>query len=680
MKQTIIVTTVIISFFYSVFGQLTVPVFIDFQDMPDVSVETGISPPEGFTLMDLPSGYQQFSVYQATITDPEIRVLRGRSAADEKYGFVLPAIALNNALHRLRFDAGFLRIGFFDIQPSTAVLQAGKDSVEIQISTETDPAIENYTTIYVITSTNQNTNYIEANGGAYASLAGYETIIPEEYRGQTVYIRFRCKLVGGVSGTVIAQLAHFAVSEISGCEAPYAPTVVRDSITTGSIKVRWEDYENDLTKWNLSIRNENDTVWSAPFRVTSNPAWIGSLKSQTRYLVRVQSVCSESELSMWSNASSGITTKYKAPFFCDFSDWMVVPDGTTGVYRSWWSSRMGTLSTDGSPFVPSNGDNSEWTVAKNGRYPEMSFIKKGFTINGNAMLYMPATEILPDYSYKISFDIFYEPNGSLSSDAYLALLQSKDNGQTFTSDDIVERWGTNGIPFLELLDTVHYEFLLDSSSSPIQLAFYLENMGMIESSLNNIYITNIALEYAERPPCFGISGALQTSNLRDTSVVVSWKKEDVPFRYRFRYRSGYQTQWTEVVTEKDTLFLGGLSPQTPYVCSVRAECSSELDDTSAWSNEKIFFTLPSLSVSLENSLPEYGLQIYVSNDCLNIINPQKISVSSVEIFDMQGRKMLDKKLSSKNDITLPLLHRANKGVMLVLIFTEKGITSKKVFN
>ncbi|MDR0763430.1 MAG: fibronectin type III domain-containing protein [Bacteroidales bacterium] len=676
MKRRVIVVAVIISFFYNVFGQLAVPVFIDFQDMPDVSVETGVPPSESFTLMDLPSGYQQFSVYQATVTDPEIRVLRGRSIGTEKYGFVLPVIALKDAAHRLRFDAGFLKIGAFDIQPSTTMLQTGKDSVEVQISTETDPLVENYTTIYVISSVNQNLNYIEANGGVYASLAGYEVIIPDSYKSQNVYIRFRCKLTGGVFGSIITQFANFSVSEISACEAPYAPIVVKDSITVGGIKVQWEDYENDLTKWNLSVKSENDTVWSESFRVTSNPVWINSLKPQTKYQVRVQSVCSESELSAWSNASSGITTRYKAPFFCDFSNWMVVADGM-GAYQSWWSSRMGTLSVTGDPFIPLSNDNVEWTAAKNERYPEMNFIRKGFTVNGNAMLYMPLTEILPDYSYKISFDIFYESNGSLSSNAYLALLQSKDNGQTFTGNDIIERWGTNGIPFLSLLDITHYEFLLDSSSSPLQLAFYLENTGAVESSINNIYITNIALEYAERPPCFGITGVVQTSNLLDTSIVVLWNREDVPFQYRFRYRSGYETQWREIVTKENTLFLGGLLPQTPYVCAVRAECSSELDDTSAWSNEKIFFTLPSLTVVNENDMLQQDMDIYISNGHLNVVNPENISVSGVEIFDVSGRKILDKKLRSKDNITLPL-PGMSKGVWLIRISTEKGIIVKKV--
>ncbi|MDR1974696.1 MAG: fibronectin type III domain-containing protein [Bacteroidales bacterium] len=554
---------------------LSVPVTIDFKDVPGLSTYGTGQKAKGFVSIGSTSS-AQFLLY---LTDAvaNIPTLRATATSTPSY-FIMPDIKLGGAsTYRLRFDAGFYASGW----PSNSLYSlAASDSIIVEVTAAEDMfADAGYQKIGVITSENQNKDY-KSSVSVEGTFAMYEMNIPSEYANQAINIRVTSKIIVPPMGAAPSlQYTNFIVEEKPACEKSYTPfPVSEDLITPNEIVVTWKDYEEDLTAWNISYKKAGTEEWIDSVRVTNDTFAIAGLDPQTKYNVRVQAVCTESAISLWSDVSAPIMTKYEAPFFCDFTSFTLTSPGASPVYEPYWYSFSSNnpFPTDGSSITDDvQYNNVYWTVREFMPDPSVYSLRASFGGYEYATMFLPVTKIDNSVPYKLGFDIYYQQTGDPGQNAELLLLISQDGGATFTINDTVLRWGKDGgIPWSEIANTTtHYEISLKEYTSPVQVAFYKGNTGNVGTS-NSVYITNVSIELSCPAPT-----DLTVSSVGKETAELAWSSNsDVLVRYKAADAADYT--YLAVTLPDTSLSLTGLTSGVTYECGVQGTCTT--NDSSTW--------------------------------------------------------------------------------------------------
>ena len=121
--------------------------------------------------------------------------------------------------------------------------------------------------------------------------------IPAEV-ASTARLAFR---YGGQGNNMYMGIDDIVVETIPTCIKPTALTV--SSLTASSAVIGWTPGA-DETQWTLQYRSSSVADWTTVSNITANSYTLEGLTSNTPYQVQVQSYCSESDQSAWSNIAS----------------------------------------------------------------------------------------------------------------------------------------------------------------------------------------------------------------------------------------------------------------------------------------------------------------------------------------------------------------------------------------
>lgn len=146
--------------------------------------------------------------------------------------------------------------------------------------------------------------------------------------------------------------------------------------------------------------------------------------------------------------------------------------------------------------------------------------------------------------------------------------------------------------------------------------------------------------YQYSPDCITPTSFI-TSNLKPTSVKVSWDIVPGAETYNIRYRETGTVPWVKVTSQLNYKKLTGLSPDTEYDWAVKAVCDPVSNISSDWSATQNFTTKP---LRLENEIfeSEFLLKILPNpfSDWTTIsLSVKEPSQVVIELWDLSDRKL-----------------------------------------
>lgn len=142
---------------------------------------------------------------------------------------------------------------------------------------------------------------------------------------------------------------------------------------------------------------------------------------------------------------------------------------------------------------------------------------------------------------------------------------------------------------------------------------------------------------------------LLASATEDSKVALTWDADEGNLSWDVRYREGAVTSWTtsKGLTEKK-LTVGNLKENTVYLWSVKATCDE--GRTSAWAAQDEFNS--NLTGLYDTRAGE--LKVFISNQILNIVNPEHIWIEQLQIFAVNGQMIGAFNLNTDENVLLPL--------------------------
>lgn len=500
---------------------------------------------------------------------------------------ITPEILLGSGKHRLLFGFAATTTGMlgdvgYKLQP--------EDSLLVQIS---DNGID-FKTLYVV----NNKNY------TLTAAAVQDRVIEiPDYENRPVNFRFvyyspyRSK----------SAIAYLKVEQILPCDYVTQVMVIDSSITTNSANMQWltnESSQEETISWNLSYKTEEATEWSSIQNVETNPGSIAELPAQTPLQVRVQAVCEDNQMSVWSDPSPVFHTKYELPIFENFVNkaWL---NGTNSI--PYWTGAKKVFTTDADiTFSNLTGNTGAWKVDKWKQNNAEKAILTTFVANANDWFFTPVFDLGEEQAdLLLSYDFALAPRwvaGSLDSvngkSRFLTVI-STDGGKTYSNANILKSYGAGSENKLGNLDSIHETFLLKGQKGKIQIGFYVENKGTASAN-SCIFLDNISLEYS----CPNASD-LQTQKIGEDSAVLTWISSDKANAWLLRYRAKDEENYTynenPITKENDILSytLHNLHPETTYEWGVLSFCAA--DDSSRWTKAEFTTALPYVCDTVLNS-------------------------------------------------------------------------------
>ncbi|KAA6302234.1 MAG: hypothetical protein EZS26_001594 [Candidatus Ordinivivax streblomastigis] len=164
------------------------------------------------------------------------------------------------------------------------------------------------------------------------------------------------------------------------------------------------------------------------------------------------------------------------------------------------------------------------------------------------------------------------------------------------------------------------------------------------SSISNFTTTAI-------PPC-PLPFNLQATGITDSIAVLSWEANEENLSWDLRYREGGAAAPVWVNVENllvKTYQLDKLTPETPYLWTVKAYCNE--DRETAWAVQGEFTTLAPTGL---NEISVDNLQVFVSNRIINILNPDGSFIKQIQLYDANGQVLKNFTINSSENVLIPL--------------------------
>ena len=174
-------------------------------------------------------------------------------------------------------------------------------------------------TVTMMLCNNVSTSLVWNPGGYYDEECSFEMY---DHEGVIIY---------ATSGTPSGTLTTFTTNCLQPCPRPSDITVT--NITTNSAEIGWTVAGTE-TAWNLEYKISTDATWTI-VPVITNPYTLTNLTNLTNYDVRVQAICSGSEVSEYretSFATAGCNAADQCTFTFTLTD--SYNDGWSGGYLS----------------------------------------------------------------------------------------------------------------------------------------------------------------------------------------------------------------------------------------------------------------------------------------------------------------------------------------------------------
>jgi hypothetical protein len=344
-------------------------------------------------------------------------------------------------------------------------------------------------------------------------------------------------------------ITEFKVENKPDCDIPF--DVKAASITAKGATITWKPQGGEEF-WDVRYK-AGTGEWSEPAEASATSYQLTGLPANTAIQVEVRSKCSLISIGPWSETYS-FTTKKESdlPFSEDFTS-------TTGTaLPTGWTTNKGVI-----------GDPTEFTGVA-------STVIRTITMSGNRLMYVPYTATsttLSDWvflpvldfgdgsvNYKFSCTIGMASGAitALGADSYFTVAVSKDGGQTFSINDLLNDDGK------KFTSVGAKEFDLAGYSGKIQFAFYFS--GTATASIN-VSVDNIAITAS----CPTIATDLAVSDVVENGAKITWSGTSSEW-LAFKRKVGETTKDFQPLSANEWI-LSGLDPATAYEVGVTHSCT-----------------------------------------------------------------------------------------------------------
>jgi hypothetical protein len=279
---------------------------------------------------------------------------------------------------------------------------------------------------------------------------------------------------------------------------PDPSSLSASDITSSQASLSWDE-NGSSTIWDIELGEKGFSQTGVPTidGTTSNPYTYTGLDAATEYEFYVRADCGSGDYSAWVGPFEFQTAceTVTPPFNEDFDSYLPVC----------WTETAGLLA------APStlSGESSFWGVD--------GFCNSGTTgaagvniygISRDEWLITPSID-LGDGStnYELSFDLALTdynnsnpPENEDGTDDVFAVLISTDNGSTWTSANILQKWDNTSTPGYYDISTTGETITIDLSSfsGVIKIGFYAEST--VANADNDLFIDNVSIEEVCTPP------------------------------------------------------------------------------------------------------------------------------------------------------------------------------------
>ena len=491
------------------------------------------------------------------------------------------------------------------------------------------------------------------------SIPAYYSGIPYEvlfytYTGNGHYIAIRN--ISPADVTASFNLDNVTLDVAPACARPQYLTATAS--TTNSVTLSWVAAPGQ-TEWEIAYGNFgfNPDNTTQTVTATSNPFTVTGLQESTTYQFYVRALCGSSEVSAWSQATSGATGcgLTALPYTEDFEAYQgTTYEDNNGIAPSCWTA-YGTNSVYGAPHITSGGN---YHYASSGT---------------NSMVFT---------------------SGGAGSESYAALPTFTEAlntlGLTFWCAMESAYHGTMTVGYVTNLANIPGTFVevatIPSVSSSQAGTFAVDFTGVGIPAAGNICfrwsypesyysccIDDIEVSSIVTPvePCDAPTG-LHTTNVENEAISVVWDANpDVSTWYiRHRPQNG---DWISATAPSNSYTITGLTGLTTYEIQVQADCGD--DNLSDWSGS---VTAQTTNVGISNWL-ENSVTLFPNptHEYVDIRIDGDVNVTAMEVYDVYGKliSVVETGRAPSLQTRINLSGLAN-GMYFVRVTTEEGTVTK----
>jgi hypothetical protein len=344
---------------------------------------------------------------------------------------------------------------------------------------------------------------------------------------------------------------------VSGCATStqcYPPIVAVDSAVGTDIHISWAPgYEE--TSWTVEYRAVDTTIWTNEGTFATTSHTITNLNSDTRYIIRVTGICSDS------NMSSEVTVRTPCvaqplPFNTGFEEFATSGDVTPSCWHKGTTYSYGSYPYASTSYVHSG---SQSLIFYSGS-------------SNHTYLVLPALNA-PINTLEVSLWAFNSSSYSTPS-INVGVMSDPEDFSTFSSIGVIEPteanvWQSASVRLNNYSGTAKYIAIAQP-----------------DNTSGTIYIDDLSVAVIR--PC-PTAGHVAASYIGTNTATITWDSTDV-IEYLVEYGPigfAHDSGTVATVYNDHSITLAGLTPNSVYDVYVASVCG---DDTANWSMAYTFRT------------------------------------------------------------------------------------------
>lgn len=375
------------------------------------------------------------------------------------------------------------------------------------------------------------------------------------YRDNTSYNAFN----PNSNGTALNSVNNFKFMSCDNSTCIRPNTLTISNLTESSADLNWVVAGSE-SSWEIEYKATSDTGWTSYGTVTTYPATLSGLTSNTGYSVRVRAICGNNDMSLWSDAVNFRTT-------CGTIDLLPVTDS----FDSY-------ISDNGSNYVPcwqrlNNSTGNSHYVYYSSSYNHSSTSGGVLDFHYSPSCYTMAISPMIDNSIPINtimVDFYARKNSGNGNGALeVGVISDPTDASTF-----------------EAVSTIDFDATSTWEHKTVYLATYTGYgqyiaFRSINATSYSYMVDDVTFDYI--PQCMPALNVTASNPTLDGATITWSGNAD---SYTVYAISGTDT--TYFTAYDTTITLTGLQPSSFYTVMVRALCGG---DSSVISNTASFNTL-----------------------------------------------------------------------------------------
>lgn len=390
---------------------------------------------------------------------------------------------------------------------------------------------------------------------------------PTAYAGKSVKVGFYAESAVQNANNRL-YLNNVVFDDANRCIEPTELTAT--NVTSRAATVGWTS-EGD--KFNLQYKKAGDATWTLVSGITAKTYNLTGLTPTATYTFRVQTVCSSTQQSIWSEEAT-FTTTFGIPFTENF---------VSGSRPAGWTSYTGLMSE-----VLTGATNLTESA---GAWAFNSFNNEYYAYTNLTSQYAKQWLVTPDIivdvaNCQLTFDLKLYAQDQLGTDDQFAVLVSTNEGTTWSQ---LALWNNTTARTFNSISNEGEQMAINLSAyegKTIRLAFYAESTvaNTTVDVTKSIRISNVLVDATpaadtHRPQ------SLAVSSMTNNSATVTWAADDAVTGWNAQYRKRNAVVWYDAtVTGNSCTF--AVSAGNLYEVRVQAVTP---DGTSGW-NTVVFDT------------------------------------------------------------------------------------------